>query len=132
MHGLGPRYHANFQDKNLVRFLTYEVSTSLNMHLLSSASGGDNSSLRKVIHDGPLFNENFILVKVAPEDVATLPPLGPLSASTSQEGSGTTTCITRGDACVAICQPFDLVLWRLGGARLVLRLVQLAQVSEVF
>ncbi|KIM59893.1 hypothetical protein SCLCIDRAFT_1217340 [Scleroderma citrinum Foug A] len=130
MHGLGPRYHANFQDKNLVRFLTYEVSTSLNMHLLSSASGGDNSSLRKVIHDGPLFNENFILVKVAPEDVATLPPLGPLSASTSQEGSGTTTCITRGDACVAICQPFDLVLWRLGGARLVLRLVQLAQTQH--
>jgi len=115
-----------------VRFLTYEVSTSLNMHLLSSASGGDSSSLRKVIHDGPLFNENFILAKVTPEDGVTLSPLGPLSASTPQEDSGTTTRITQGDVCVAICQPFDLVLWRLGGARLTLRLVQLAQVSEVF
>lgn len=32
---LGPRYSGNFQDPGLVRFLTYEASTSLNMFLTS-------------------------------------------------------------------------------------------------
>ena len=131
MHGLGPRYHANFQDKALVRFLTYEVSTSLNMHLLSSASGEDSSSLRKMISDGPLFNENCILVKVVPELVATASS-GSISSSASQQDSRPAMCIMGGGVCAAMSQPFDVVLWKIGGARLTLHLVQLAQASETF
>ncbi|KAJ2916640.1 hypothetical protein MD484_g3777, partial [Candolleomyces efflorescens] len=38
IHHLGPRYSGNFQDPGLVRFLTYEASTSLNMFLTSVSS----------------------------------------------------------------------------------------------
>ncbi|KAL4077210.1 hypothetical protein V8B97DRAFT_1866535 [Scleroderma yunnanense] len=130
VHALGPRYHGNFQDKTLARFLTYDVSTSLNMHLLGSVSGEDNSSLSKAIHDGPLLNENFILVKVVPEDTITSPPFDPHSALALQGGSSILSCITRGDVCAITFQTFDVVLWGIGGARLTLRLVQLAQTQH--
>ncbi|KAF9531325.1 hypothetical protein CPB83DRAFT_848844 [Crepidotus variabilis] len=37
IHHLGPRYTASFQDPGLVRFLTYEATTSLNMYLANVA-----------------------------------------------------------------------------------------------
>ena len=131
MHGLGPKYHTNFQDKALVRFLKYEISTSLNVHLLSSASGENSSSLRKMINDGPLFNENCILVKVVPEPVATA-SFGSFSSSASQQDSSPTMRIVGGGVCAAMSQPFNVVLWKIGGSRLTLHLVQLTQVSETF
>ena len=38
IHHLGPRYSGNYQDPGLVKFLTYEASTSLNMFLTSVSS----------------------------------------------------------------------------------------------
>ena len=38
IHHLGPRYTGSFQDPSLVRFLTYEAATSLNMYLASVSS----------------------------------------------------------------------------------------------
>ncbi|KAJ3506661.1 hypothetical protein NLJ89_g6748 [Agrocybe chaxingu] len=38
VHHLGPRYTGSFQDPALVRFLTYEAATSLNMYLTSVSS----------------------------------------------------------------------------------------------
>ncbi|KAJ7672461.1 hypothetical protein DFH06DRAFT_1363367 [Mycena polygramma] len=44
IHHLGPRYSGNFQDPLLVKFLTYEASTSLNMYLSTIVSSSSYSS----------------------------------------------------------------------------------------
>ncbi|KAJ7672456.1 hypothetical protein DFH06DRAFT_1363364 [Mycena polygramma] len=44
IHHLGPRYSGNFQDPLLVKFLTYEASTSLNMYLSTVVSSSSYSS----------------------------------------------------------------------------------------
>jgi hypothetical protein len=44
IHHLGPRYTGTFQDLELVKFLTYEASTSLNMFLSSASAAAAASS----------------------------------------------------------------------------------------
>ncbi|KAI6157101.1 hypothetical protein BKA82DRAFT_965252 [Pisolithus tinctorius] len=127
MHGLGPQYHGNFQDCNLVRFFTYEVSTSLNMHLLGPASTRDASSLKRAIQEGALVSENFIMLKVVPEDIKPFPWLDPCSCSDLQSNSGVR---YRGNVYVVLHQPFDVTLWEVGGVQLALRLVHQAQTQH--
>ncbi|KIK26284.1 hypothetical protein PISMIDRAFT_271223 [Pisolithus microcarpus 441] len=127
MHGLGPQYRGNFQDYNLARFCTYEVSTSLNMHLLGSASGRDTSSLKRAIQEGTLVSENFIMLKVVPEDTKVSPWLEPCSSSGLQSNIHAS---CRGNVCVVSRQPFDVTLWKIGGVRLALCLVHQAQTQH--
>ncbi|PPQ94175.1 hypothetical protein CVT25_003811 [Psilocybe cyanescens] len=46
IHHLGPRYTGSFQDRELVKFLTYEASTSLNMFLSSSSAASGPAFIR--------------------------------------------------------------------------------------
>ncbi|KIJ62307.1 hypothetical protein HYDPIDRAFT_30564 [Hydnomerulius pinastri MD-312] len=130
IHHLGPRYHANFQDKALVRFLTYEASTSLNMHMVGSGSTGptsaDPSSLKKAIRDGVIIHSGSILCKVVPGDVTEFAPLSAPPSIPHVKGN----CATFGDVLAIPCQPLDLALWSIGGARLTLRLVSLAETQH--
>ncbi|KAG1732883.1 uncharacterized protein EDB91DRAFT_1150772 [Suillus paluster] len=111
IHHLGPRYSESFQDQTLIRFLTYEASTSLNMHI--SAQGAalpENSQLKKAIRGDSVINESSIIFRVAP-----------------QLHDQRDNIVTRGDVLTVRCQPLDLAVWRIGGAALLLRLVALAQ-----
>ncbi|KAI6008605.1 hypothetical protein EDC04DRAFT_2871453 [Pisolithus marmoratus] len=126
MHGLGPQYHGKFQDYNLPRFFTYEISTSLNIHLLGSASTRDTSLLKRAIQGGALVSENSIMLKVVSEDVKAFPSLDPCSSEV--QSNSDVGC--RGNICVVSRQPFDVTLWRVGGVQLALRLVHLAQTQH--
>ncbi|KAI6121096.1 hypothetical protein F5141DRAFT_1210770 [Pisolithus sp. B1] len=126
MHGLGPQYHGNFQDYNLARFFTYDVSTSLNMHLLGSASGRDTSSLKRAIQEGMLVSENCVMLKVVSEDTKVSPWLDPCSSVSQSDFDAS----CRGNVCVVSRQPFDVTLWKIGGVRLTLHLVHQAQTQH--
>lgn len=111
IHHLGPRYSESFQDQNLIRFLTYEASTSLNMHITAQgASLPENSQLKKAIHGDSVISDSSIIFRVVP-----------------QPHDKKDEIVTRGDVLIVCCQPLDLAVWRIGGAALLLRLVALAQ-----
>jgi len=91
---------------------------------LGSISG--ETSLKKAIRDGVLINEASILCKLVTGDVANFPPLDTHSRSKRQNSSS----IAISGPLIAIpCRPLDLALWSIGGARLVLCLVSLVEVS---
>lgn len=69
IHHLCPRYDGNFQDRTFVQFVTYEASTSLNMHMVGSGSKSGETSLKKAIRDGVLINEVAILCKIITKDI---------------------------------------------------------------
>ncbi|KAH7890525.1 hypothetical protein F5I97DRAFT_1922982 [Phlebopus sp. FC_14] len=126
IHHLGPRYRGNFQDRALVRLLTYEASTSLNMHIATlghtGVELGVTSSLKKAIRDGAPITESSILCKLVPGDLSELPHR--VISSTRRDKYSHT---VHGDVLSILCQSLDLALWSIGGARLVLRLVSLAE-----
>ncbi|KAF7343336.1 hypothetical protein MVEN_01765900 [Mycena venus] len=72
IHHLGPRYSGNFQDPLLVKFLTYEASTSLNMYLSTVVAKSapstpvSSTTLMKVVKDGLGIAENSIVFSVSP------------------------------------------------------------------
>src|SRR5882757_6327473 len=77
IHHLGPRYNSNFQAPSLVRFLTYEGATSLNIFLstlLSSnhATFSDHSPLDKASKDGLGLAEDLIVFALSPAGYETL------------------------------------------------------------
>lgn len=111
VHHLGPRYSESFQDQTLIRFLTYEASTSLNMHITAQgASLPENSQLKKAIRGDSVISDSSIIFRVVP-----------------QPHDKKDQIVIRGDVLTVYCQPLDLAVWRIGGAALLLRLVALAQ-----
>ncbi|KAG1810733.1 hypothetical protein EV424DRAFT_1422048 [Suillus variegatus] len=111
IHHLGPRYSESFQDQTLIRFLTYEASTSLNMHITTQgASLPENSQLKKAIRGDSIISDSSIIFRVVP-----------------QPHNKKDQIVTRGDAFTVCCQSLDLAVWRIGGAASLLRLVALAQ-----
>ncbi|KIJ16201.1 hypothetical protein PAXINDRAFT_76049 [Paxillus involutus ATCC 200175] len=124
IHHLGPRYQGNFQDKALIRFLTYEASTSLNMHMVGFGSPARDASLKKAVRDGTVINETSILCKIVPNDIPDFSSLDDLPRSTVRDKGS---CLAFGDVLAIPCQTLDLALWSIGGAQLTLRLVSLAE-----
>lgn len=111
IHHLGPRYSESFQDQTLIRFLTYEASTSLNMHITAQGTSlPENSQLKKAIRGDSIISDSSIMFRVVP-----------------QPHDKRDQIVTRGDVFTVCCQPLDLAVWRIGGAALLLRLVALAQ-----
>jgi hypothetical protein len=117
IHHLGPRYVGNFQDPNLIKFLTYEASTSLNMFLSTTVSKNTSSSavspLMKVVKDGLGVPESSIVFSVKPHSSMH-------SRNLKMEG----------DVFVVRAACLDMALWKIGGAAVALRLVQVANVSS--
>ncbi|KAF8444038.1 hypothetical protein L210DRAFT_3445126 [Boletus edulis BED1] len=127
IHHLGPKYQGNFQDRALVRFLTYEASTSLNMHMVGSGSVSGETSLKKAIRDGILINEASILCKIVTKDIADFPPL---DVHPLHKKQGTGSMAISGPLVAIPCRPLDLAFGSIGGAQLVLCLVSLAETSH--
>lgn len=127
IHHLGPRYVGNFQDSALIKFLTYEASTSLNMFLATIGPKGgsqvDGSPILKVVRHGMGLNESQIVFTIS---AATVPHAG-ITEELPATGI-VTRSVTEGDVYAVKAECFDNAIWTLGGAAVVLRLVQLAQV----
>jgi len=134
-HHLGPRYTANFQAPSLIRFLTYEASASLNIHLASlrhdQNSSSQPSALTKAVTHGVGFKEDAIIFALNPAgwrddagpnktvENGVAKPAGPHSAE------------VRGDVVCANPQCLDVSLWQVGGPAVTLRLVELAEVRRI-
>lgn len=129
IHHLGPRYSGNFQDPLLVKFLTYEASTSLNMYLSTvvskSATPVAQTPLMKVVRDGLGIAEAFIVFSVSP---LNCPPHDTEAAVIPANGSQREFKIG-GDVFVVKAACLDMSLWKIGGAAVPLRLLQVANVS---
>lgn len=111
IHHLGPRYSESFQDQTLVRFLTYEASTSLNMYIATQGAAlSERSQLKRAIRGDSVISDSSIIFRLVP-----------------QLHDKNNRIVTRGDVLIEHCQPLDLAVWRIGGAALLLRLVALAQ-----
>jgi len=175
IHHLGPRYTGTFQDPELVKFLTYEASTSLNMYLFSaSAAGGAlgpqestgpgnrtkgaQTPIMKALKEGlPSIGlkEDTIVFVLAPAEFAwgveggldsDSNPLSPDMLSpgvrsprgaAARAGGGTNSnrksrlnAVLCGDIFVVKAESLDVALWKIGGAAVGLRLVQLASVRS--
>ncbi|KAH9476097.1 Beige protein-like protein 1 [Psilocybe cubensis] len=154
IHHLGPRYTGSFQDRELVKFLTYEASTSLNMYLNSASSTGSNqSSIRsppggvtvkgkgsqspivKALREGMssmgLKDESVVFI-VASEDFEW--GVDGDGDSTIKDSIGVDVGMRNaklvGDVFVVKAESLDVALWKIGGAAVGLRLVQLASTSH--
>lgn len=122
IHDLGPRYVSRFQAADLVRFLTYEAATALNIHLYARAeqargSAAEVKGLINSFKNGLGISESSIIFAISPattlfENTDT----GELHDATMDS-----------DVFVARCNGLDLAMWEIGGAAVALRLVQLAQ-----
>ncbi|KAF9479125.1 beach-domain-containing protein [Pholiota conissans] len=157
IHHLGPRYTGSFQDPELVKFLTYEASTSLNMYLGSAASshasflspksananGTKSSALMpivKALREGMPsvgIKENTLLFVVCVDAFdwgvnnqelgsGRLLELEVKPKSSGGPGKGQVDEKLLGDVFVVKAESLDEALWKIGGAAVGLRLIQLA------
>lgn len=129
IHHLGPKYAANFQSDELIKQLTYEASTSLNIHLFNLGPQTATSGLLKVLKTGVGFNEDSVMFLLKPSvltegdgQFSDLPQDESALAPTSRWKK-------QGDIMKVESHGFDYAVWKLGGAAVYLRLVQLASVS---
>jgi hypothetical protein len=128
IHHLGPRYVGNFQDSALIKFLTYEASTSLNMFLANIGSKYpsqvDSSPILKAVRQDMGFNESQIVFSISASSI-------PQPGTTDEHVTGLVSgAVVKGDVYVVKAACFDSALWTIGGAAVALRLVQLAQVRQ--
>ncbi|KAJ7579061.1 beach-domain-containing protein [Mycena floridula] len=123
IHHLGPRYAGNFQDPALVKFLTYEASTSLNMFLSTVAVSKtvplESLPLMKVVRDGLAIPPSSVVFSISPlyTDKSGRSPIVPALGGEFK---------VHGDVFTVKVSCLDMALWKVGGAAVPLRLVQLA------
>ncbi|KAF8882140.1 hypothetical protein BD779DRAFT_1544178 [Infundibulicybe gibba] len=129
IHHLGPRYTGNFQDPALIKFLTYDASTSLNMYLSTAANktstSAELSALIKAIQDGFGIPETAIIFSLSPTNATrsgrcSLIPGHVISSDIK----------VMGDVYVVKAACMDTALWEIGGAVVVLRLIQVAKTAH--
>lgn len=143
MHRLGPRYYGNFQDGSLFRFLTYQMYTSISVHLfrLHKTTGPDSKDSGVATITGALggdvgFNENQIILSLNPGGLMDDPEQPELSGvklvrNTGQWDTTDTFASVVGDVVVSRAQALDDALWRVGGPAIALELVHFSSVSSV-
>lgn len=129
IHHLGPKYAANLQSDELIKQLTYDASTSLNVHLFNLGPQTAGSGLLKILKSGVGFNEDSVLFLLKPNVLAE--DDGKFSDTPLDESAQTSAgrWKRRGDIIKVENHGFDYAVWKLGGASVYLRLVQLASVS---
>ncbi|PCH37188.1 beach-domain-containing protein [Wolfiporia cocos MD-104 SS10] len=119
IHHLGPRYTGRFQTIELLRFFTYEAATALHIYVDGAAqqpaTRGEVTQLQRAVKDGLGINEASILFALTPST--------PLS---SHDDNGPQRIVSEGDVFVVKSTALDLAMWKIGGAAVALRLVQLA------
>ena len=133
IHHLGPRYTDAFQDPHMVKFLTYEASTSLNMFLalkstipLPKSKPGEQTSIVKALKKGMGIPETSVVFTFS---AAGAPGWGQDEGVGVRCGIGALSGEIEGDVFTVKAECLDVALWKIGGAAVVLRLVQLASVS---
>lgn len=108
--------------------MTYEASTSLSIYLASIVQMKTPSTMASMIKNGLGLNPDAVVLTLTP----SLRDLE-VSDSTDQvdilRGSGGAQIAIEGDVIAVKNVCLDLSMWRLGGAAIPLRLVQLAKVS---
>ncbi|KAJ7075426.1 beach-domain-containing protein [Mycena belliarum] len=126
IHHLGPRYSGNFQDPHLVKFLTYEASTSLNMYLSTivtkAQTPGALTPLMKVVKDGLGIAEASIVFSVSPLNC----PADEAESAVVPANGSSREFATQGDVFIVKAACLDTSLWKIGGAAVPLRLLQVA------
>ena len=107
--------------------MTYEAATSLSIFLSSVAQSKKPSTMTSLIKNGLGINPDSILFTVTPsvENMEVSASTDQLDILQSETGSRV---ILDGDIIPVRSISLDLSMWRLGGAALPLRLIQLAQV----
>lgn len=126
IHDLGPRYVSRFQAGDIIRFLTYEAATALNINLFARAeqTRGSAAEVKNLINsfkNGLGIGEASIIFAISP--ATTL--------FENKETGDLNDAVMDSDIFVARCNGLDLAMWEIGGAAVALRLVQLASVSYV-
>ncbi|GBE84628.1 hypothetical protein SCP_0606070 [Sparassis crispa] len=119
IHHLGPRYTARFQAADLVKFLTYEASTALNVYLSAGA-------LQQPVPSDVTQLMNSIKYGLGVNEAAILFVLSPAIEIPNVDESGSPGIAYAGDVFAVKSNCLDLAMWKLGGAAIALRLVQLA------
>lgn len=129
IHHLGPKYAAKFQSDELINQLTYEASTSLNIHLFNLVPQTAASGLLKILKSGVGFNEDSVSFLLKP---STLTEEGQLPDTRWDEPTQPSAgrWKRQGDIMHVESHGFDYAVWKLGGAAVYLRLVQLASNSH--
>lgn len=168
IHHLGPRYTGGFQDLELVKFLTYEASTSLNMYLGSTTQSqgahmrspqATTGSIKgkqsltpivKALREGMPsvgVKDDALLFVVAPDEFGAGAEgdtgskrmgkdsvgveLGLRGVGKGSSGKGSVDAALSGDVYVVQAESLDVALWKIGGAAVGMRLVQLASVCHL-
>ncbi|KAK0186450.1 beach-domain-containing protein [Armillaria mellea] len=125
IHHLGPRYQGSFQDPALVKFLTYEASTSLNMFISTAASkvsSAESLPLVKTIREGLGISNSSIIFSLSPFNVAESGTVQSVKAGGSDKDF-----TVQGDIMAVKAACLDMSLWKIGGAAVPLYLLQVAQ-----
>ncbi|KAI0317827.1 beach-domain-containing protein [Amylostereum chailletii] len=123
---LGPRYDGAFQSPDLMKFLTYEGSTSLNIFLTSLVTNNgipsDVTHLVKAMKEGLGVEESSIVFSATPSiiDEGFHTGASNLNVRFAKEG----------DVIHAKARCIDLAMWQLGGASVPMRLIQLANTQH--
>ncbi|KAK7442741.1 Beige protein-like 1 [Stygiomarasmius scandens] len=135
IHHLGPRYFGNFQDPALVKFLTYEASTSLNMFLstvVASTTGTSATSLTiaKVVRDGLGIPESNIVFALSPLNSSTSGTVTSVPVNGSKIAGVQKEFAVDGDVYMVKVECLDMALWKIGGISVALRLVQVANTAH--
>lgn len=131
-----------------MKFLTYDASTALNMFLAnaplrnSHGSLGEPCPLFRAIKEGLTIPEAAIVFAVSPSNLPSaahidypiadsMTPLSALSPSARGPSIPSPTwCNLIGDVLKIFPNPLDKALWKIGGASVTLRLLQLARVGS--
>lgn len=116
----------------MVKFLTYEASTSLNMFLalkntvpIQKSKIGEQTSIVKALRDGMGIPEGSVIFAFS---AAGAPGWGQEGVG-ARYGNSALSGEMEGDVFTVKAECLDVALWKIGGAAVVLRLVQLASVS---
>ncbi|KAA1472737.1 beach-domain-containing protein [Dentipellis sp. KUC8613] len=120
---LGPRYTGTFQSPALVKFLTYEASTSLNI-FVSTLRPMDTVALVKAIKGGIGVEESLIVFALS---ISVFPEKSLIAPATQEDVVDSDSRFKRdGDVLAVRSRCADNAVWELGGAAVPMRLVQLA------
>lgn len=122
---LGPRYTSHFQASDLAKFMTYEAATSLSIFLTSVAQSKKPSTMSGLIKRGLGISCDAIAFVLTPSlcNMCVSERTDQLDILQNDRGLSV---ILDGDVVIVRNVSLDLSMWRLGGAALPLRLIQLA------
>lgn len=134
VHHLGPRYSAHFLDPVLTRFLTYSASTSLNIYLFSLVSARTTkelSPLMKAIKDGLRISEDSFIFALSPmgAEVRVMEDGRKMKIVKNGIPGKAELAEILNDVVTFRPQCLDVGVWEIGGSAVLLRVVELADVS---